>query len=527
MNGLLQTGSGRQAPVPPEKRFLIGVLSHYLFPALVLAIVAMVALHVGLSSPLDHDENQFVAAGKLLANAEATPYRDYPYFQMPNQALVNAVIFLFTDHLLLGARLFSILCAIATIMIAYTVAKQALGREKKWLGIMLSLSVVVFLLCNPVFLYTSGKAWNHDSMVCMTMVSFWFACRAFTKRPATASVFGAAFFMGLAAGFRANAFPLIPLLWAVMAFCVKSASRREFFVTQIVFAAGLVSGLLPSLLFFIAGPARFAQHAFGYHLQIDPGYLQTIGRGMTASQIWRYLENAVTQHRFLPLVFLASASLLCLAFDSVRRRICPELLLAGLCALFLVLGYFGKNIIFFQYLYAPLPFMVLLPIYALKSMPTTWRSGIILIIVLSLTWPVQTWGRALIAHYDSYKICVWRPLAIHREAAVIAQKCGPGKILTLAPLYALEAGRSIYPALTTGPFAWRVGPYLPENRRRALGFVSSNELPALLKYEMPAAILTGLERNHESALEQYAVREDYRQTPVPAGVLWVRQDRLR
>src|SRR5258706_11870815 len=79
-----------------------------------LAVLFVSLVLLGMSKPLDHDEHQFVAAGALLARRGLLPYRDYPYFHMPNLVFVDALLFRFTGHLLLAARAVSIVCGVST-----------------------------------------------------------------------------------------------------------------------------------------------------------------------------------------------------------------------------------------------------------------------------------------------------------------------------------------------------------------------------------------------------------------------------
>ncbi len=86
--------------------------------ALFLTALATIALFLWAKSMgrhLDHDENQFVASAALLARKSLLPYRDYPYFHMPYQVFVQALVFRATNHLLLGARLVSDVAALVTV----------------------------------------------------------------------------------------------------------------------------------------------------------------------------------------------------------------------------------------------------------------------------------------------------------------------------------------------------------------------------------------------------------------------------
>jgi hypothetical protein len=87
----------------------------------------------------------------------------------------------------------------------------------------------------------------------------------------------------------------------------------------------------------------------------------------------------------------------------------------------------------------------------------------------------------------------------------------------------LEAGLDICPAFATGPFAWRVAPYLDEDRRKALGVISAGELSQYLADSPPAAILVGVDRNLERESVGYAEEHGYHAVDIGSDLqVWVR-----
>jgi hypothetical protein len=110
----------------------------------------------------------------------------------------------------------------------------------------------------------------------------------------------------------------------------------------------------------------------------------------------------------------------------------------------------------------------------------------------------------------------------------IADLTAPGRILTLAPLYALQAGRDVYTWLATGPFSWRTAPLVDEDRRAALGIAGPDELTTAVAIDPPVAVLLGAEQDSVEALEQPISAWVHSSTglvrhPLPGGFeLWVR-----
>ena len=100
----------------------------------------------------------------------------------------------------------------------------------------------------------------------------------------------------------------------------------------------------------------------------------------------------------------------------------------------------------------------------------------------------------------------------------LARQTGPGKILTLAPIYPLEGGRPIYPPLATGPFAWRTAYLVGEEERAVLGLVAPADLESYLASQPPVGVLVGPEGDLERPLRAYARDRGYRAL-VPASGL--------
>jgi hypothetical protein len=62
-------------------------------------------------------------------------------------------------------------------------------------------------------------------------------------------------------------------------------------------------------------------------------------------------------------------------------------------------------------------------------------------------------------------------------------------VLTLDPLYPLEGGLEIYPALGTGPFGIRVGEYLSPDQRSEYRMWDDADITALFDKPNPPAVM--------------------------------------
>ena len=128
-----------------------------------LAIVLLLFVRA-MARELNHDEHQFIAPPVLLLRDGLLPYRDYPFFHMPNLVFVFAAIFATTPYLLLAARCFNAFCAALLFLLVLATAARRFRamQEMRW---MIALSFVLLLSLNPFFRFTAGRAWNHDLAV--------------------------------------------------------------------------------------------------------------------------------------------------------------------------------------------------------------------------------------------------------------------------------------------------------------------------------------------------------------------------
>ena len=115
------------------------------------------------------------------------------------------------------------------------------------------------------------------------------------------------------------------------------------------------------------------------------------------------------------------------------------------------------------------------------------------------------------------------PIEMHADAARLRFVPASGRILTLAPIQPLEAGRAIYPEFVTGPFAWRISPFVKPEKAARLKIPTAETLDALLAKRPPAAFLLGHEKKGEEQFAAYARQHGYRMVP-PAteNELWSR-----
>jgi len=140
--------------------------------AALLAASLAILFGRAVERPLSHDEHQFVASGALLANEGLVPYVDYAYFHMPYLTFVYGALFGLSDHLLLTARAFSVLCAWLTLLLVFATTWRLWRSRSEGVALLMASGALVLVLLNPLFVYTSGLSWNHDLPTLLMVAAF-------------------------------------------------------------------------------------------------------------------------------------------------------------------------------------------------------------------------------------------------------------------------------------------------------------------------------------------------------------------
>ena len=520
---------------------------------LVLAGLALPFLaDLAMSRGLNHDEHQHIAAGMLWAREGLMPYRDYPHFHTPYLAFVYGELFRWTAHPLLVARAFSALCATGIVALVGLVAfAEMRGARAAWRA---ALGAVALCLCSAVFTHTTGRAWNQEPALLLVLLAFVAHLRGLHSaagassrgRQVSGSEMAAApmgfrsaagspgytrwlaasgLLLGLAIGFRITHAPLIApfglatLLWA--------GERRLAAATA--FSAGLLAGLAGVFAMCLAAPEGFLFGNFEF-AKVNITYRFATGepRTMTLLKKLRFLWKEVLRPE-AGLVAAALVPWIAAAWHARRtgQRLRVELRFLLLLMPFVLMGALAPSPVFEQYFYPLAPFLVLAGAFALAALPAGSRAA-------RISWIAGAAGLVLSAgmHARAYKdlpdlfsVRKWTPIKIHDRAQVLREHVPGGAILTLAPIFPLEAGLSIDPSFATGPFAWRIAPYVEPAKAARLRIPTPATLAARLDAAPPAGILLGFEKREE-LLADYARQRGYTRVPLEyRGDLWTRPGR--
>jgi hypothetical protein len=434
-------------------------------------------------------------------------------------------------------------------------------------------ATVALVVGNGPVTFATGLAWNHDLPVLLTLLAVGLFPGAAPDHPLAAerapgervrrdksrgyvqpgtgmgsaravrlAAAGAA--LGLAIGARLAFAPaVLPFLLAT----TQAGGRTPAGWTARLrgagaLMAGVILGLAPVLALAIPAPQAFLFDNLTYHLR-NAAYWQAAGQtaAMTLTGKLAYMGD-VLRDQPACLGLLAAYALLALpTLVGVLRRgrgaAHTDLLLAATLAPCLLAGALVPTPTWYQYFYAPVPFLALaaaLGLGALSEVAVGRRARWGLVALWIAAGPALVNGAQVYTGYlrDGAVLqpAGWVPIQAHRVGAEIRRlldtRGTPGagrRVLTLAPLYPLEGGLEIYPALAAGPFAWRVAPLLSARERQEFHVVGNADLDGLVGTDPPAAVLTGAEGNLEGALIGYAQLHGYRPAPLSNGLtLWLR-----
>ena len=474
-----------------------------------LAIVALLFARA-MARELNHDEHQFIAPGALLLRDGLLPYRDYPLFHMPNLVFIFAAIFATTSYLLLAARCFNAFCATLLLLLVFAIAARRFRalREMRW---MVALGSVLLLSLNPFFRFTAGRAWNHDLPVLATVAGFVALLHAGKSERGRLWIGASGALLGIAIGTRLSFAPLVaPFALTALLFPARGRGRLSCLT---IFSTGLAIALIPTALLFLNAPSQFIFGNFTYNDAIHPLYRQEMAPGEISS---------LKRFAFPVQQLLKSPSDLALAAGFVFFGLRPwwragwrniadhrEIVALTLLLPFLFLGSWAPAVSYRQYYYPFVPFFLLGNIYGLAReghwrTRTTWLVAAVFFASLLECIPDFPYTRTIL-HPSQ-----WPVVTVHEKGTEIRQLLRIGPVLTLAPIFPLEANLEIYKELATGPFAWRTAALVDKKMQIAFDILDPADLEHFLNSNPPAAILTGFEHHQfEMPLVAYARAHGY------------------
>jgi hypothetical protein len=182
--------------------------------------------------------------------------------------------------------------------------------------------------------------------------------------------------------------------------------------------------------------------------------------------------------------------------------------------------------VFYQYFYAPVPFLTVGIMFGIASLRAPGRreygaSVLAVAVAVSALYGLPQYLRV----GGLLSPSTWVPMKVHNLAGEVRSVARGGRVLTLAPIIPLEGGLQIYREFAPGPFIWRSAHLLPLWKRQELDLVASSDLYALLQDHPPRAILVGFEERFEGPLVGYARANGFRRVDLSDGkALWLNED---
>ncbi len=516
-------------------------------------VVFLLLLSRAVTAVFSHDENQFVPTGELLADHGWLPYLHYPYTHMPYSAAFYAVSAVISDYDFLAARILTAGVWFACIFLVIAVfrlmsAKPAAPSQARPSGAQLfwEFVIVCVFLYHPLSGYVLSAALNHSFSTLFSLLAlllFVRGTRAETT-PARAS-FGSGAFICLAGLTRFNYASLVIVLLVMWIAYGLATGASLYAGIAIPFLAGVFAASIPFLVLVAAAPSGF-YYADLVYIRLNTIYYQEmlyqfnmdLGSKM-GYFVGGVLRSPINIVLYAVLIYVSSKALSGFA----TRRLLPDLnklVTAGFAGA-LWLTAFAPTPTLTHYFFAPLPFMlIILALLGLEIYDMNRAAfGLAVLAVLAALVASTNIPNPALQMARLLNPSKWTPVQVHDFAQGLKRYVGRGRILSLSPVTALEAGYDIYPFTATGPFAWRTSMLLAPHRRTQYEVISPEELPGLLSKYPPDAILTGFEAPNagfdrkdlgglEIPFSDYATQHGYvpvSLTPSFLGhklVLWVR-----
>jgi hypothetical protein len=173
-----QRGAGGMGPVrvgsfgefaPRDMKIVVSLI------LVILGYSVMVSVWQCFSSPLIHDEHQFMASAFMVAQYGLHPYQDFAYFHMPNLVYLYAPFF-FIPYPFMVARLFGVICALGICLTIFLTARSLFAGHEKLNSLIIPVCSAALLIHSPLFHYASSHVLNHTPSTLCAVLAFLHCC---------------------------------------------------------------------------------------------------------------------------------------------------------------------------------------------------------------------------------------------------------------------------------------------------------------------------------------------------------------
>ena len=430
--------------------------------ALIVAASAAVFVPFSLTRFIDGDEGVYAFVSKIVTHGEI-PYRDFAYPQMPLLPYVYGAWMRIAGESWGSLRVFSALLAVALGGLLYLHTFRRLGR------IAAVIALFLYAASGLVFGWlTTVKSYSLSTVLL-------FGAYALIDRAASGPrVFLGGIVLGLAIGTRLLIAGAAPA-FVVYLLAAQGARRTGSFV------AGIVAGLVPTMVFLLLAPDAFIFDNIGWQgVRSAGGLIGNLPQKLRiAANLFGYGATDREAGLQFALLFVAATATTLLVVRRERR-----VPLSALIALAIGITSLLPTPAYTQYFCVAIPFLI---VASLELVPSSNRgvlvAGAALAIVIYGAAGAVDYGRYLgSGHYQDAEIGM-----VERVAAAINANTRPGeKVMVSWPGYLLQTHADAVPGFEEH-FAPAVAGTLEPRRRARLHFLT------------PAAIETAIE-SHQSRI---------------------------
>jgi len=493
-----------------------------------LCVLGLVALTNSMSKPIGHDEHMYCTAAALMAEGKII-YKDFSYVgQLPYHPTICAGLYkVFNNcYFLLIARCFSAACDILVIVliaIIFCILLKDVPVHSKLLG----LGAATLYVFNPIVDYANGFSWNHDFVTLCILLSFvLFITTDFQKEFKFWRIALIGVLLTLASWSRMTAAPIYILFLIAIWNRFSGAKRDKIRFMMPFLAASMVISVWPLVVFFMA-PKSFIINVF--IIPIYNGEWQRQLAGIQGSL--QVIINTLTKPAYIILFALI------LYFFITFRRLRKDLkqpkdgnfIFSIIIIFILFIIVLIPPAMFEQYFARPALFIIISLVFPFLHLNQRRKSRLVkrhfdiscavFAIAVTLTILFNTGIIKRLSIVSSPRR--WTPIILHDISEDIADKTKePKRMLTLAPLYAIEGGGEIYPEFSAGPFVYRIGDYLKPKWLSAVTGTGVKGLDELVAESPPSAVILGTEPpGLEEPIYQAVVKEDWRMVNYPQNIV--------
>lgn len=493
--------------------------------AIVIAAMTIFLFGSAMRGGFDHDENLYCTAGALTASGHIM-YKDFAFLQMPLLPVIYAFLFtLFktTNYLLVG-RVFSVACSILTMFLVLIAFLNAFHRQRLT-GLFLGTVAIVLYTFNKEVGIAGSFAWNHSlAILCILLAYLILVSLDFSKPPETASMFLVGFLNGAAISTRLSFAFATLVFFLILAFFIPVSLSIRYKKILLPFLAGVIVPSGVAIYYFFLAPHAFFFDTIQYFFITGnqrwfPGWHAVIGFKEKLLMAFKVLTDP--SYLVILILFFFSSFLTVSGYKLPGWRKTP-IVLASSLAVAMFIAAFVVTPMHDPYFAPSIPFLLITMAYAFSDQISAVNrergkkiiacSGMLLIVLYIV--PVTLYDQRVLKNFETaFSTKDWTPTKVYTISEKVSEIAGSGKIiLTLEPIFALEAGERIYQELSTGPFLFRYGRFLSDAQRRIAVSTDSSSLSSLLQKNPPDAILVGLERiSLEAPLIEYAIHSGWRQ----------------